>query len=235
MVRRFDFKNHIFPIFIGPFKKEGIPKEVEFLGTGFFVTSNGIAITANHCLPKPEQLNNKCILIGIWDNGNIKLQKVFSHVRIPSLDIAILKIDNIKSKKFNISYEELKMGTPDVFSIGFPWYSIWGEPFEVRFLKGYITRVTKYYELSFAIPRGMSGSPLFREDKLIGVLVMNAKSETLEDEVSEIIQVTNQKERIEIVKTKSIINYGLAIPFAKLSNFKDDTLDGLSFEDYIKK
>lgn len=211
-----------------------IQDEGSFLGTGFFIMKNGIALTAAHCLPSPDDLNEKSVCAGIWDGKNIRAHKILSFLKFPGLDIAVMDVDNIAPKYLEVAFSQLYMGM-DVETVGIPLSSITPEGIGVRTIKGYVTFVGKIVEVSFPAPRGLSGSPVFYKGKVVGIVSANTRSEYLEDQVKEVIKISDEKEETKIVETKAIENYGriqLLLPLQKMHHemFKRD-----SFEEMIRR
>ena len=68
--------------------------------TGIFITTNGVALTAAHCMPNPETLGEKTLCAGLWDGSHIRAHRVLASAQFGNLDIAVVKIENVKSKCF---------------------------------------------------------------------------------------------------------------------------------------
>jgi hypothetical protein len=59
-----EIRDYVFPIQLGEFplnpaSEMFIIEKDSFLDTAFFITTNGVAVTAAHCMPKPETLGEK--------------------------------------------------------------------------------------------------------------------------------------------------------------------------------
>ena len=109
---------------------------------------------------------------------------------------------------------------------------------DVRFLKGSIVRRVPAgnflmqshaatFELSFAIPRGISGGPLYvvrgRAFEVIGVCTGNHKSELTDFEHTEIDEVGQSKFREKKVRVEQ---YGLAEELRELAQWAPESLGG---------
>ena len=215
-----DIREYVFPLFVAadparlPPDTPIIAGKVNYLGTAFFVTRNGIAITAAHCVPNPADLPDGKTFIGvIWDGLRARAASIQIATLIPDRDLAVLKVALTPAKYFEVSFEKVHMGS-DVYSVGIPLHSVHGPQFEFRYMKGHVTFVSHNLELSYPAPRGMSGSPVLSRGKVVGVLSRNARSEALEDQVEEITENFGPLTRVTQVKTVSVINYGLAEPLA---------------------
>ncbi len=204
-----------------------------FLGTAFFVTKNGIALTAGHCVPDPITIPlGHTFLAIVWGGDRPHAQPVRLATVLDDQDIAVLKIDHCPSKYLPVSFEPVHMGE-DVVTVGVPLHSVSGNEYEFRCLKGNVTRTAKTLELSCPAPRGMSGSPIFRNGVVVGVMSRNARSEALEDQSEEVVEVIGQITRITKTLTMAVVNYGQAEPLASLGTKHLEFAEGLSFAKFI--
>lgn len=161
----------------------------ETLGTGFFINSSGVFITAKHVIDDCYAATGEkggdigLSIIDTYNNNQIKLIAPLKDIEFanPPYDIAIGKVDYI-SKTFlcfkeidNINVEVWL----DVATYGYPATTIVQKPMgfriNLRAQKGYIQRIISpedetlslqgnqpnSFELSFLIGHGLSGSPLF--------------------------------------------------------------------------
>ena len=232
-----DVREYVFLIHIGTYPRHlnagGFVIDKDgYLGTGFFIAKNGLGMTAAHCLPEPDSIEDKSVCAGVWDGKFLRAHKILSFIKWPKFDIAVIEVENVTPKYLRLSFESLSLGA-DVFTIGIPLHSLRGEGLEVRLLKGHVVSGDRFLELSFAAPRGMSGSPLFRGDEVVGVISGNARSESLEDQVEEIVELTDQKELIRIIETKSVINYGLAEQLTPLRDARHKVFGDHTFQQLI--
>jgi hypothetical protein len=237
-----EIRDYVFPINIGkytdnPIRNPFIKDADGFLGNGFFIAKNGLALTAAHCLPKPEDIPGKSVCAGLWDGKHIRAHNILSFIEIPGFDIAIMKVDNIAPKHLELNFIPLYMGM-DLATVGIPLSSITPEGIGFRALKGYVTFVGRFVEVSFPAPRGMSGSPVFYNGKVIGVISGNAKSEYLEDqleEISEIIDIGGTRiVHRQSVQIKSIVNYGQVELLLPLRHTRHEMFDAHTFEELLQ-
>lgn len=234
-----DIREYVFPLYVGtdPATLEpGAPiKAVDskFLGNGFFVAKNGVALAAAHCLPRPADLPaGETVLAALWDGTIVRAHQVVASTIIPNYDVAILKVRAAPVRHLPVAFTELTMGS-DVSTVGIAQHSVWGGGKEFRCLKGHVTFAARFLELSFAAPRGMSGSPVFDGTRVAAVLTGNARSETLDDIVEETTQVADGRTTITKIETKAVINYGLAEPLAKLRDWSHEITGGRPFAAFI--
>jgi len=224
----------------------------KLLGTAFFISKNGIFLTAKHVMrevqsdPPPniqcglnvksegEQPENMFVALDHWENAP------------EPFDIAIGKVKFLSRPWFEIA----KTGAThwkDVATMGYPEtaLNITSDKFNVhmRSQKGHIQRFVKAgelqvlgqhpdcYELSFPITSGMSGSPLFTADnnkqQLIGVCVGSSSAEIVEYDMSEINEDGKKYEERRL-KVEQI---GIAESIHPLLLWKPKILEGRTLED----
>lgn len=145
-------------------------------GTGFFITTDGFIITANHVVEDAEYVKVKT-------KNNIFTAKVIS---VDSLnDIALLKIEANPFKSFEAlslcKSSAVKLGD-SVFTVGFPNLMIQG--FNPKLTKGTINSLTgiqddpRYFQVSVSVQPGNSGGALVDENgNVIGLLLARLSEE----------------------------------------------------------
>jgi hypothetical protein len=188
-----------------------------FLGTGFFVTNNGIALTAAHVIPESTEPDEFIVCAFQSEGKQVMCFKEF-HTKFEKFDCAMVKFSDARSKYFTIDVSSITMGT-DVEVLGIPQHET-GDPGlkQMRILKGHVVLSEKSkLELNFMVPAGMSGSPLLRGDRIVGLATGRLSSEEIEDHYEEVERVTNDKEVITISTVKRLTYYGVAIPFSALA------------------
>ncbi len=205
----------------------------KYLGTGFFITKNGIALTAGHCVPSIVDLDGDLLAAIVWDGREYKAHKIVSAFQANAADISILKVEISGAKWLDLDFDEKYMGE-DLSTFGYPANGTGS--CEVRTFKGYITQSSRFYELNFPAPKGLSGSPVVAEKyRVVGVLTGNSKSEQIEDQVEEIITQSNEKEVIKIIESKSIMNYALVEPIYKFRDVQFEFCEGNGFRNFINE
>jgi hypothetical protein len=236
-----DIREYVFPLFVGddparlsrdqPIKLES----TDFLGTGFFIAKNGVALTAAHCVPAPENISSgKALLAIVWDGSQPRAQPVQLATVLTDRDIGILKIAFSPCKYLPVSFEQVHMGE-DVSTVGIPSHSVSGTSKEFRCLKGNVTFVSKLLELSFPAPRGMSGSPIFRRASVVGVLTWNARAEALEDQSEETTERIGNITRVTKTVTMAVTNYGLAEPLHAIRDAVYPFSEERPFNDFVAR
>ncbi len=151
----------------GPDLKNGAPRKVNSLGSGFIIDEAGIAITNNHVIADADEIN-----IILNDGTKIRAEVVGKDKKT---DIAVLKFKPPEKK-----LTAVKFGNSDAVRLG-EWVIAIGNPFS---LGGTVTAgivsarnrdinsgpYDNYIQTDAAINRGNSGGPLFNLDgAVIGV------------------------------------------------------------------
>lgn len=230
-----DLREYIFPLFAVHSPSEGTItlESRKLLGTGFFISANGDALTAAHVIPPPESLEIDYKIVAIPSiNGKPVVCWVNKALCFSTEDVALFEV-NIESSKFlPLSCERINAGL-DVATIGYPSHSANNAGLEARVLKGHVTLSHKNIELNFPIPAGMSGAPVIVDEKVLAVSTGRIKSEELIDSYEEETTVENHKEYIRIVETKNVVYYGLAMPLTEFANKREPLLNHKSLMEFI--
>lgn len=234
-----DAREYVFCLFLGREDEYAVVLQdsLEYLGTAFFVSKKGDAITAAHVIPPDTSLDadQHLYAISIRD-GKTQVYRVLMAAVFEESDLAICRVNVNDNPYLKVSFARHSAGT-DVVTIGIPEHEVYQSGKELRILKGHITLAAKphFSELNFAIPRGMSGGPVIEGTKCIGFLSANIRSESLEDQVEEIEELENGKEKITLIESKSIINFGIFIPFSYFQGHKSDVFEGRSLDELLQQ
>lgn len=229
-----DAREYVIPIFLVRAEGEGVYLESRvFLGTAFFVTKHGDAITVGHIIVGPEELKEGHRLVAIVQrDGEPKVCWITRAAKFDSYDLALVHVNLDNTKYLDVTTSRVSAGT-DVQAVGIPSHEVWNSGKEMRFLKGHVTLSGKYLELNFPVPLGMSGSPLFVGTKVAGYLTGTVRSEEIEETTEEIEEVTNNKEVVRIIESRRIMHYGLAYPFSHLKEIRDPVLENKTLFEFI--
>lgn len=229
-----DAREFIFPLFLVESRDNGVFLESRvFLGTAFFVTKRGDAITANHVVPKPDDLEPGKRVVAIVQRGGTQEVCWITHAAaFDKCDFALIHVNLEETKYLTLSDEDVLPGS-DIQLIGVPSHEVWLSGKEMRILKGHVTLVAKQLELNIPIPIGMSGSPIFLGTKVVAYATQSVKSEEVEDYTEEVELISNNREQIRITKVIRVTQYGLAYPFSKLRDEVSPIFDGKSLMDLI--
>lgn len=196
------------------------------LGSGFFINQNGLFLTAGHVaqafsrtkpglLFKPDPVNQPYLNRVAW----------IDQYEVGPSDVAVGKVEITTHTFFD------RIGTAegiwaDVVACGYAESALLlgGDRFKspIRGLKGYIQRAIadgrendipvdgKIYELNFPIPRGMSGSPLYRvRDGAVELVGLCVASHTVEMVDFEHISVDDDGKKYSERKVRAE-QYGIA-------------------------
>ena len=229
-----EVRQYIIPLFTMKADGNGVfVGSRKFLGTAFFVTRQGDAVTAAHVLPPPASLAEELRLVAVVViDGKEQVCWVNHAAVFQAFDVALLKVNLPRTKYLSISAEPVLAGT-DVQVIGIPNHEVVGAGKEMRILKGHVTFAHDRLELSFPIPSGMSGSPVMAGPFVVGYATGKVRSEEIEDQHEEIVKLTDTREQIRITTTSSVIYYGLAFPFSKLATAHDPILENRTLLEFI--
>lgn len=229
-----DAREYIFPLFLVKTEGDGVYLEKrEFLGTAFFVTKCGDAITASHVVPKPENIDPGKRVVAIVQQGSEQTVCWVTHAAtFEKCDLALVHINLNKTKYLDLTDEKMPAGT-DIQLIGIPSHEVWMKGKEMRLLKGHVTMAGECLELNIAIPLGMSGSPVFYGTKVAAYATMSVSSEEVEDYTEEIELLSNNKEQIRITKVTRVTQYGVAYPFSNLKEHASPIFENKTLMQFI--
>jgi hypothetical protein len=231
-----ELREYVFCLFHG---KESGPnvvdeKTLRFLGTAFFVTSKGDAVTANHVIPIIDSSKNEGIYGFMLKDKDLKIYKLVAAARFEASDFALLRFDIEKTNYFEIDFSQPSVGT-DVMAFGYSDHDIYGGGKELRLLKGHMTMPIHggIGELSFPITTGMSGGPVLEGTKCLGFMMGNLTSEKLLERSEEISETTNHIEKITLVESKQVLHYGIYRPFSIYEGHSSEIFDKKTLRELI--
>ena len=147
--------------------KDGLPRKVSSLGSGFVIDQSGLVVTNNHVIEGADE-----IIINFTDGSKLKVVKILGHD--PKTDLALLKVEPKKPLKAITFGDSSKMRVGD-------WVMAIGNPFGLggSVTVGIISATKRdinagpyddFLQTDAAINRGNSGGPLFNMDgHVIGV------------------------------------------------------------------
>jgi serine protease Do len=147
--------------------KDGVPRKVSSLGSGFVIDPSGLVVTNNHVIEGADE-----IIINFTDGTKLKVAKILGHD--PKTDLALLKVEPKKPLKAVSFGDSTKMRVGD-------WVMAIGNPFGLggSVTVGIISATKRdinagpyddFLQTDAAINRGNSGGPLFNMDgEVIGV------------------------------------------------------------------
>ncbi len=137
-----------------------------FTGTGFAITSNGYVLTSYHVVEDATS-----IYISNEKLGQVQVKTVYTD---KSLDLAVLKVDDVDFKGFTEMPYSFKKSISDpgekVFTLGFPREDLVYNEGSISSYTGYEGDTTAY-QISIPVNPGNSGGPLFdNQGNLLGII-----------------------------------------------------------------
>ena len=147
--------------------KDGLPRKVSSLGSGFVIDASGLVVTNNHVIEGADE-----IIVNFIDGTKLKVVKILGHD--PKTDLALLKVEPKKPLK------AVNFGDSTTMRVG-DWVMAIGNPFGLggSVTVGIISATKRdinagpyddFLQTDAAINRGNSGGPLFNMDgQVIGV------------------------------------------------------------------
>lgn len=230
-----DAREYVLPIFDVEAKGESILMETRrFRGTAFLVSPQGDALTAAHVIPQPSEVpEGRRLVAVVRQGGRDVVVWVVKVAHFEASDLALVKLNLAGNPFLPLSAQSINMGE-DVVALGIPDHEVWGGGKEMRVLKGHVTMSHRHLELSFPIPAGMSGCPVFYGTKVVAYATGVVESESLVDSREEVIQVTPAKEMIKLTESRRMVSYGLATPLSLFKKHTSPVLDNLSLMDLIR-
>ncbi len=246
----YNFNEWIFPICELSVKFNNTADIVRFHGSGFFIGNEGYFLSAKHVINTDDLLKetqSNIFSAFISSNVNIdsrEMKKIIAIEEHPKYDICIGKINHNPSPFFD-SIDQDAYGWEDAHCFGYPEdLNINHEQlytFSPQHLKGYITRrvsendlpginVPPSHVLSFPIPKGVSGSPIFRIGKnksLLGIALASHDSILANYETSE---YEDDKEKFT-EKIVQVTQVGVSARIHEFRDWKPSILNGKALKD----
>ncbi|MEA3221734.1 MAG: serine protease [Thermodesulfobacteriota bacterium] len=244
------FTDFAFPICEFKLKEDGLRRiTTHFHGTGFFIGTEGYFLSAKHVINN-QDLNNCSSTVSygvvLERNDNDRRPRFARDIKYveehEKYDIVLGKVDYNPSPLFNSIGNAY--GWTDVLCFGYPetksrknedMYTLCPQ-----FLKGYVIgrlqeedlpklSIPPAYELSFPIPKGVSGGPVFVEGQktLLGIALISHDSVLSRYEDTEFI--SNSEKYTEKVVT--VTQFGIAANLYKIRDWKPAILKGRSLID----
>jgi serine protease Do len=148
-------------------EKEGAPRKVSSLGSGFVIDPAGLIVTNNHVIEGADE-----IIVNFTNGTKLKVVKILGHD--PKTDLALLKVEP------HVPLKAVRFGDSSKMRVG-DWVMAIGNPFGLggSVTVGIISATKRdinsgpyddFLQTDAAINRGNSGGPLFNMDgEVIGV------------------------------------------------------------------
>lgn len=235
----------VFPIVGGTESTHGF-RHTAFLGTGFFISSRGLALTAGHVvLNLAAGVDVRAALPPTaGGTGAMLAQSLLWRVALPDSDIAVVRVNVSDSACFATRFIAPVMGH-DVETAAIPESMLVRDSagktkIQLRVAKGYVSHGDdKSIFASFALPRGMSGAPVIVTEPdaqfVAGVFVGQSRGEQIEDEIVEVADIGaggTHRHTERVSKVEYFARGDLLAPF---NGFTAPEFDGLTLEALIAK
>jgi len=231
-----DGREFVFPLLLVDVHGNSVDlKSNTYLGTGFFVTTRGDAVTAAHVIPLPQDIPTGRQLVAlVQQDGKPIVCWITQAARFDQCDLALIHVNLLETRHLEISEADVTAGM-DVQLIGIPGHEVRRAGKEMRLLKGHVTCATDdRLELNIAIPSGMSGSPVFVGTQVVGWATGYVTSEEILESREEIVKLTDTKEQIEITRVSHIIYYGTVVAFSRLRGQVSPVFEGKTLMEFIE-
>ena len=201
----------IFPLLIGRMEQDKF-KRMAFAGTGFFISTQCLAVTAAHGLEAAEP--DQMVVASLSNTRKpMNAYPIKWSVRLPESDIAVMRVDVPGSPCFRTHFSEFMLNQ-EVRTTGIAEHMLETdstgktEIFK-RSARGYVAYGRrKWVAANFALPAGMSGSPAVVTkadvDYVAGVLVGQIRSEIVEDFLSDVTETTATGKSVYVEKISRV-------------------------------
>lgn len=247
MTEFYNFGDYVFPICELYLNEANNKFKIKhFHGTGFFIGSEGYFLSAKHVINTIHFENSSskavfgAILQDVKDNKlNRFTKKIMQIEEHPEYDIIVGRIEHTPPSFFSSNNQDA-YGWEDVHCFGYPENLSKNNEqlytFGAQFIKGYIMRrisgedipllnIPPSYELNFPIPKGVSGSPVFRigpVKSLLGIALSSHDSVLAQYETTEVVD-GNEKYSEKVVQ---VTQFGIAARVHEISSWKPSILNG---------
>ena len=227
----------VFPVFGGKIDEKGfLPHEI--YGTAFYI-GNDFFVTCAHTIQNAD--SHEEIAIGYQnDKGSMSFSNVSGSEIFEKNDSGILQTHISRATPCPWRNDKLVM-LDDVISVGFP-YGLDRENLEilVRSFKGHISLVgynhnfnkNPHYELSYQIPKGLSGGPLLFENKGLQICGVTIGNEITEMIVNSFQEKDQDGDKLVIYEKTEALHRGIAMQTQSFFELKSDLLSS-TFIDYL--
>jgi len=226
----------ILPILTSSLRALPFPAET-FEGTGFLL-SDGFLVTCWHCIATDPPPGHFYRASRGSEEAGYRASPIGFKERLGK-DVAWARVNYRRRLDFRLATQNPRMGDL-VWTFGYPLTDTRAIDNDLRFftlhprlLRGHIVRPFLYqhhalgplpsWELSFAVPQGLSGAPLFLDGTLdvVGILYGNNDVATVEE------QASVDSAGVRTPEVQRIVTFGLA---HHLSSLKDLAAAAQSFE-----
>src|SRR5689334_10493126 len=236
-----DVRRLVFPLIAGSDTSAGF-KRAGLAGTGFFISSRGLALTAAHVIRDLKaEVQVRAALPQAF--GPMKAFKLEWVVYLPGSDIAVIRV-NVPDSACFITRFEIPFVGESVETTAIPNSMLEMDDsgrttIRMKCAKGYVA-----YDLpngiaaSFPLPKGMSGAPVIatneKTQRVVGVFVGQNRGEELEDQVTEVINESSVAQSVHIERVSRVEYTARGDLFARFRTHVATEFNGATLEELIK-
>lgn len=229
-----------FPVLGGKEDEKGNFVPHEIYGTAFYINNN-FFLTCGHTINNARSMG--VIVLGFLnEDGTLSYSKVEDFEIFEKNDTGLIYANIPNAVAYPWFNQKLAM-LNNVVSTGFPYgYDKINNQVLMRGFKGHITMVgynhnfskSPHYELSYQIPRGLSGGPLIfihnNNHFICGITIGNEITEMIVDSFKE---KTQEGDQLTIYERSEAFHRGIAIQTASFYDINSRILK-MTFLDYLK-
>jgi hypothetical protein len=234
-----DVRQIIFPMIAGNETAQGFVRS-GFLGTGFFIGSRGLALTAAHVVSSMREGLELRVALPT-PQGPMRARGVRWGVELPGSDILVMRVDVEASACFASRFDRIPM-SQDVETTAIPESMLQtdaaGTQILMRCAKGYVSHgQAGWIAASFPLPKGMSGAPLITtksdEQFVAGVFVGQTRGEAIEDQIEEVIDEGGGATRTHIERIARVEYFARGDLLAPHADFTAPEFEGCTLRELI--
>jgi hypothetical protein len=235
-----DVRRLLFPLIGGKQEADGFHR-TGLLGTGFFVSRLGLAMTAAHVLANlrdgvearaalPSQTKSMTSYGLLWK------------VILPGSDMAVIRVNISASACFLTRFGPIDLGQ-DVETSAIPESMLITDPtgktgIRMRIAKGYVSHGDgDSIAASFALPKGMSGAPLIVTEGdlqfVSGMFVGQSRGEEIEDQITDVSDEGPQGRHTLIERVSRVEYFARGELLARYADFAAEEFGGATLQRLI--
>lgn len=236
-----DVRRLVFPLIGGRESASGFARSC-FLGTGFFVSRRGLALTAAHVVSNLDRVDVRAALPTA--SGPMTAHNLQWIVPLPESDIAVVRVNTPTSTCFASRFESPVMGQ-NVETTAIPKSMLSTDPggktkVQMRVTKGYVSHgADGWVAASFALPKGMSGAPLIVTNPdsqfVAGVFVGQNRGEEIEDQIEEVTDKSASERHTHVERISRIEYFARGELLASFAGFIAPEFGGFNLKDLIMR
>lgn len=241
------FANLVCPLIVGkPLGSDSL-HVVGIVGTAFPI-GDRLFLTARHCVPEPGPDLVYGLGYPMPGRHDIGIVRVAEAEPFDTHDVALLTtgvpVPSVEVQKWSLA---VAAGLADVWAAGYPHAMDIADMGYIaqRAFKGHTVshiprerlsegKFLDVYELSFMIPKGLSGAPLFLQGKAPQVLGIVLGMRQTDMEIIREVEATDDNKTVEFVYYIQRMHYGIAITSPTIAGLHSDKL-GKTIGEFLRE